>query len=74
MKTLTDAITAAEAAEQNLTGADGAQLAAQAKFDAATLAKAAADAADRDAVTAFNGALDDLSAAALAAKRPPVVQ
>ncbi len=68
MKTVADAIAAAEAATQALSVADGQQQAAQTKYDAAAQAKATADAADVDAVAAFNGSMDDLSAAALAAK------
>lgn len=67
---LTQAIAAVETAQTNLTNANTSEAAAQSKFDAARQAKADADKADSDAVTAFNSALDALIAAATAAKVP----
>jgi hypothetical protein len=67
VKTLPDAIAAAEQAAGNLTGADGNQAAAQQKFDQAQAAKAQADAQDAAAVASYNSALTELIAAAQAA-------
>jgi len=66
---LADAITAVEAASTTLTAADGAKTSAQSKFDAAKATLDTATQADADAVAAFNKSLDDLIAAASAAKR-----
>jgi hypothetical protein len=65
---LSDAIAGFEAAQAGLTGNDATQVSAQSKFDAATKAKADADAADATAVAAYNASLDALVAAATAAK------
>ena len=66
---LLTAINGVETAQATLKNADDGKTNAQAKFDAATAAKASADQADVDAVTAFNASLDALIAAATAAKR-----
>lgn len=73
---LTDAITAFDSAQATLANADSAQTvakgqvdAAQAKLQAAQDAKTATDTADTQAVAAFNQSIDDLIAAATAAKR-----
>lgn len=75
MKTLADAITAAENAQQGLTAAQAtvsadndSVTAIQAKLDAANAQKATDAATQVTAVTAFNAALDDLITAATAAK------
>lgn len=67
--TLTEAITAVEVEITDLASADGAQSAANAKFEQALTSKQAADAADQEAVTDFNAALQSLIDAATAAKR-----
>src|SRR5579883_3262625 len=53
-----------------ISNVDGTQQQAKQKFDAAQQALTAANSAEADAVTAYNGALDALIAAATAAKRP----
>lgn len=66
MKTLADAISSVESAVTSLGNADGAQAAAQSKFDGAKVAKDNADAADGDAIAAVNQSLDELIAVAKA--------
>lgn len=66
---LSDAIAAVESASTTLNAADGAKTQAQQKFDAAQASLTSATTADADAVTAFNKSLDELIAAATAAKR-----
>lgn len=66
---LIEAINAVEAAATDLSNADSAQAAAQAKYEAALAGKNTADQADVDAITKFDGTLDVLIAAATAAKR-----
>jgi hypothetical protein len=67
--TLGDAINAVESAATDLSNADLAQTAAQAKFEAALANKQASDQADADAVVKFNDSLDVLIEVATAAKR-----
>lgn len=68
VKSLGAAISEVEAAQTKLASADGEQLAKQAKFDEALLAKTAADEADAEAVAKFNDSLQTLIDAATAAK------
>lgn len=70
MVTLSQAIADVEAASTALSNAQTSQQAAQTKFDAAKSAKDSADQANADAVTAFNSSLDEIVAAAQAAKIP----
>lgn len=77
---LTDAISAAEAAQTAYTGAvaqtandQSAIAAAQAKLDAANAVIANDNAAQNTAAVALNSSLDDLIAAATAAKIPAPV-
>jgi len=66
---LTAAILAVETAQNALTAADSGNAQAQSKFDAAKTALDTAKQTDADAITGFNKSLDDLIAAATAAKR-----
>jgi hypothetical protein len=72
MLSLSDAIAAVESAQTSLTAADQSKVAAQAKYDQALANKTLADNSDSNAISTFNGTLDDLVAAAQAAKIPPV--
>src|SRR5207248_2648793 len=74
MKTLSEAISAAQAAIAALETADAKQSNAQRMFEAATANKSEADAADMAAIAAFNTSMEDLAAAALAAKVDRVPQ
>ena len=67
--TLSEAIAAVEAAQTGLANSDTVQAAAQAKFDAAVLAKTSADTDEQKAVEGFNASLDALIATATAAKK-----
>jgi hypothetical protein len=67
---LAQAISDVEGAQTTLTNAVSSQQAAQAKYDAAVAGKQTADQTEGDAATAFNGMLDELIAAATAAKVP----
>ena len=70
MPTLSEAITAVEAAATTLGTSDMQKADATAKFDAAKAALDTASANNKIATEAFNAAIDTLIAAANAAKRP----
>lgn len=65
---LSQAIADVETAQSALSSADAAQAQAQQKYETALAAKGKADTDDTASVTAFNGSLDALIAAATAAK------
>jgi hypothetical protein len=65
---LAGAIRGVEGAQTALQSADTQQAAAQAKYEDALTTKVSADKAEGDAVAAFNASLDELIAAATAAK------
>ena len=67
---LAQAISDVESAQTTLTNAESSQQAAQAKYDAAVAGKQSADQTEGDAATAFTAVLDELIAAATAAKVP----
>jgi hypothetical protein len=71
MVTLQAAINDVEQASTDLSNANTNQAAKQAKFDAAEADKTQADSDDAVAVRTFNSKLDQLIAAATAAKIPP---
>lgn len=68
MLDLQTAINNVEQANTSLSNANTNQSAAQSKFDSALAAKQQADTDDANAVANFNSSLDDLIAAATAAK------
>lgn len=70
MNPLAQAIADFETAQTNLSNADGANTAAQAKLDSAKTSADTAAQADRDAVTSYNEKIDALVAELQKAKLP----